>query len=216
MNRAGRLTGRPTFFFPIALVQRNAGRTAFCVSRIVLQPNQSDAGQAQIRLAATVILRFSFWMIWVDTAGSKLFACSTRPPCVFGLLPNAWLNLARGKPRCIPWQRNHKIGVGCDAAEFVIIDDKARTAGLSLASYLRACALGSPGPRAKRSPPVNAEALAHAVAALNKAGNLANQIARQLNAGGASITASEYLAVLADIRAALDRILEIVGRKERQ
>jgi hypothetical protein len=113
-------------------------------------------------------------------------------------------------------QRNHKIGVGCDAAEFVIIDDKARTAGLSLASYLRACALGSPGPRAKRSPPVNAEALAHAVAALNKAGNLANQIARQLNAGGASITASEYLAVLADIRAALDRILEIVGRKERQ
>ena len=113
-------------------------------------------------------------------------------------------------------QRNHKIGVGCDAAEFVIIDDKARTAGLSLASYLRACALGSPGPRAKRSPPVNAEALAHATAVLNKVGSNVNQLARGFNSGGANIMAREYLGVLAEIRSAVDRILEIVGRKEKR
>src|SRR6202035_1674288 len=79
-------------------------------------------------------------------------------------------------------QRNHKIGVACGARDVVLIDDKARTAGLSLASYLRACALGSPGPRAKRSPPVSVEALAHATAALNKVGSNLNQIARVLNA----------------------------------
>jgi hypothetical protein len=112
-------------------------------------------------------------------------------------------------------QRSRKIGVGCDAAEFVIIDHKARTAGLSLASYLRSCALGSPGPRAKRRPPINAEALAHATAALNKAGSNLNQIARVLNAGGATVTANECFDALTEVRTAVGRILEIVGRKER-
>ena len=49
-------------------------------------------------------------------------------------------------------RRRRHIDVCCDDAEFVLIDDKARTAGMSLASYLRACAIGSPGPRASRSP----------------------------------------------------------------
>lgn len=112
-------------------------------------------------------------------------------------------------------QRAFKIGVGCDAAELVVIDHNARTAGLSRASYLRACALGSPGPRARRAPPVNAEALAHATAALNKVGSLLNQIARTLNAGGSTVTTHECFAALAETRAAVCRILEIVGRKER-
>ena len=67
-------------------------------------------------------------------------------------------------------RRNRHIDVCCDEVEFVIIDDKARTAGLSLASFGRACMLGAPGPRAQRAPHVNAEALAHATAALNKVG----------------------------------------------
>jgi hypothetical protein len=112
-------------------------------------------------------------------------------------------------------QRNQKIGVGCDAAEFVIIDHNARAAGLSRASYLRALALGSPGPRARRSPPVNAEALAHATAALNKVGSNLNQIARALNAGAATIAANECFTALGEVRAAVARILKIVGRTER-
>lgn len=112
-------------------------------------------------------------------------------------------------------QRQHKIGVGCDAAEFLVIDHKARAAGLSLASYLRSCALGSPGPRAKRSAPVNAEALAHATAALNKVGSNLNQIGRVLNAGGATIAAHECFAILQEVRVAVGRILDIVGRRER-
>jgi hypothetical protein len=111
--------------------------------------------------------------------------------------------------------RQHKIPVSCDAAEFLLIDDRARTAGLSRPSFLRALALGSPGPRAKRSPPVNAEALAHATAALNKVGSNLNQIARVLNASGSTITANECFAALAQVRVAAARILEIVGRKDR-
>jgi hypothetical protein len=110
-------------------------------------------------------------------------------------------------------RRQRHIDVGCDVAEFVVIDDKARTAGMSRASYLRMLALGSPGPRAKRSPPVNAEVLAHAVAALNKAGSNLNQIARTLNAAR-SPAARESIAALAETRAAVARILEIVGRKD--
>lgn len=112
-------------------------------------------------------------------------------------------------------QRQRKIGVNCDDAEFLSIDHKARESGMSLASYLRTCALGSPGPRAKRTPPINAKELATATAALNKAGSNLNQIARVLNASRVTIAAGEYLAVLKDVRAALDQILELVGRKNR-
>ena len=86
---------------------------------------------------------------------------------------------------------------------------------MSRGSYLRTCALGSPGPRARRSPPVNAEILAHAVAALNKAVSNLNQIARVLNSSGAMGIATASFAALAETRAAVTRILEIVGRKDR-
>jgi len=93
---------------------------------------------------------------------------------------------------------------------------KARDAGLTLASYLRACALGTPGPRARRSPPVNAEALARATAALNKVGSNINQIAHVLNAGGAIGMAREYISALAVVREAAAAIREIVKRKDRR
>jgi len=112
-------------------------------------------------------------------------------------------------------QRNLKIGVACDPTEFVVIDDKARTAGLSRGSFLRTCALGSPGPRARRSPPINAEVLAHAVAALNKVGSNLNQLVRILNSSGAIGIATQSFAALADTQAAVTRILEIVRRKDR-
>ena len=109
-------------------------------------------------------------------------------------------------------RRNRHVDVCCDNAEFVIIDDKARTAGMSLAAFLRTCALGSPGPRAQRAPTVNAEALAHATSALNKVGSNLNQLMRRFNSD-APVGASECHAVLADVRTAVVRILDIVGRK---
>ena len=98
--------------------------------------------------------------------------------------------------------------------EHAAIVGKARAAGMSFASYMRACALGDAGPRARRSPTLNAELLAYAVAALNKIGSNLNQIARILNAAQA-VGATECTAVLAEVRTAVARILEIVGRADR-
>ncbi len=111
-------------------------------------------------------------------------------------------------------QRTRRIGVALDPAEFAVVAEKASTAGLSKSSFLRASALGSAGPRARRSPPLNAEVLAHAVAALNKAGSNLNQIARTLNAGQAA-GSKEALEALTETREAVGRILDLVGRKDR-
>ncbi len=111
--------------------------------------------------------------------------------------------------------RQLKIPVACDESEFLMIDDRARAVGLTRPSFLRACALGAPGPRARRSPPVNAEALGKATAALNKTGSNLNQISHILNAGNASVTTMECLAALAEVRAAAASIREILGHKDR-
>ena len=111
--------------------------------------------------------------------------------------------------------RSRKIPVACDDEEFLQIDDRAREVGLSRPSFLRACGLGTPGPRARRSPTVNAEALARATAALNKVGSNLNQIAHVLNAGSANVTTRECFAALAETRAAAAAIREIVGHKDR-
>ena len=111
--------------------------------------------------------------------------------------------------------RMRKIPVACDDEEFLQIDNRAREVGLSRPSFLRACGIGAPGPRARRSPPVNAEALARATATLGKVGGNLNQIARVLNAGGSNVTTQECFAAIAEVRAALTCILDIVGRKDR-
>src|SRR5882724_9809501 len=77
------------------------------------------------------------------------------------------------------------------------LENLSRDAGLSLAAFLRAAALGTPGPRAKRAPTFEAEALAHAVAALNRAVSNLQQIGGILNAGGNAVT-QEYFAALAE------------------
>jgi hypothetical protein len=112
-------------------------------------------------------------------------------------------------------QRNNKTDTRWDDDEYAALTGKAQETGLSRNAYIRAAVLGTPGPRARRSPPVNAEALARATAALNKVGGNLNQIARVHNAGGSSVTAQECSATLAEVRAALTCILDIVGRRDR-
>ncbi len=111
--------------------------------------------------------------------------------------------------------RIRKIPVACDDEEFLRIEERAREVGLSRPSFLRACGLGTPGPRARRSPPVNAEALGRATAALNKVGSNLNQIAHVLNARGTSLTTQECFAALAETRAAAAAIRELLGHKDR-
>ena len=111
-------------------------------------------------------------------------------------------------------QRVKSLQIALTPEEFTVACERAAAAGLSPSSYGRALLLGAPGPRARRSPPLNAELLAHAVAQLNKAGSNLNQIARILTAGQA-VGSREAIDALKDTRAAVVHILDIVGRRDR-
>jgi len=112
-------------------------------------------------------------------------------------------------------QRVHKVDTRWDAIEYASLEAAARAAGLTRGGYIRALVLGSAGPRAQRSPSVEIEALAKAMAALNKVASNLNQITRILNAGGAISLAHAAFATLTDTRTAVIRILDIVGRRDR-
>jgi len=68
--------------------------------------------------------------------------------------------------------------------EFAEIAGKADKAGIATAAFLRAAALGSPGPRAQRRPPADHVALRQILGQCGRIGNNVNQIAKHLNAGG--------------------------------
>ncbi len=112
-------------------------------------------------------------------------------------------------------RRIHKVDTRWDAIEYASLDAAARAAGLTRGGYIRALVLGCAGPRARRSPSIELEALALATAALNKAGSNLNQIARTLNAGGSISLAHSSFAALTETRTAVVRILDIVGRRDR-
>ena len=99
-----------------------------------------------------------------------------------------------------------------DDEECAAVQIRAEKAGLSMAAYLRACALGDAGPRARRSPTINRELAAHAIAGLNKAGSNLNQIAHAVNMKNWPGTGSVVTAADTVTRAAL-QILEAFGYK---
>ena len=112
-------------------------------------------------------------------------------------------------------QRSKCYQIAMTPEEFVVARERAAAAGLSPSSYGRTLLLGTSGPRARRSPPLNAELLAHAVAQLNRVGSNLNQIAKTLNSAQA-VGGKEALTTLADTRAAVGKILDVVGRRDRQ
>src|ERR1700687_264888 len=66
--------------------------------------------------------------------------------------------------------------------EFNAIAAKADKAGLAVAAFMRAAALGDAGPRAQRRPPADHVALRQILGQLGRIGNNLNQITRALNA----------------------------------
>jgi hypothetical protein len=106
-------------------------------------------------------------------------------------------------------QRQHVEQFRTDDAEHTQLVAKSRAAGLSVGAYVRACALGDAGPRARRRATVDRELLAINNAALNRVGSNLNQIAKALNQGDGidpfelRATITELLAVLTANRRAL-------------
>ena len=100
----------------------------------------------------------------------------------------------RATPRSEARQRAARVTVRFLPDEHAELETRASAAGLSPSAYLRACALGDAGPRARRSPTVERSLAAQAIAELNKAGSNLNQIARAVNMeqwpGTSSVTAA--------------------------
>jgi hypothetical protein len=110
-----------------------------------------------------------------------------------------------GRRQSAKRQRTKQCLVRFTEAEFADVAAKADRAGVALAAYLRAAALGHPGLRAQRRPPADHEALRRILGQLGRIGNNINQIARALN-NDKSVPAAEIRAALRvypDVRAAI-------------
>ena len=95
--------------------------------------------------------------------------------------------------------------------ERAALEADAAAAGLSLGAYLRACGLkGEAGPRARRSPTVDRQALAVARAELGRIGNNLNQMTRAVNMNWVP-DMPELRATLAEVRQASAAILKALG-----
>lgn len=80
-------------------------------------------------------------------------------------------------------RRSHQSLIRWTDEEFTDITEKADKAGLAIAAFMRAAALGDTGPRAQRRPPADHKALRQILGHVGRIGNNINQIARALNSG---------------------------------
>lgn len=79
-------------------------------------------------------------------------------------------------------RRGDTITVRLTPDERAAIDDLSMRKGLSVGAFMRAAALGDPGPRARPRVPVDAKLLRRLLGEVGRVGNNLNQIARRLNA----------------------------------
>jgi hypothetical protein len=106
--------------------------------------------------------------------------------------------------------RTQFIAVRCTVTERAAITEKATQAGLAVGAYLRNQALGTPGPRAVRKPPVERKELARLLGWLGKLGSNVNQLAHGFNRDRVLPGFPELLAVrreVGEMRAALMKAL---------
>jgi hypothetical protein len=96
--------------------------------------------------------------------------------------------------------------------EFNAIAAKADKAGLAVAAFMRAAALGDAGPRAQRRPPADHVALRKILGDIGRIGNNLNQITRALNARQ-QLRLPELKKVLLACLAIRDAIFEALGKK---
>jgi hypothetical protein len=116
----------------------------------------------------------------------------------------------RGRRRVID-PKNKFISVRCTAEDHAEIDEQATKAGLSKGAYLRALALGEPGPRAVRRPPIERKELARLLGHLGKVGSNINQLAHAKNANGAFPGLPELTAIRRDIGEMRDALIKALG-----
>jgi hypothetical protein len=122
--------------------------------------------------------------------------------------------------RAAPWRGRRRVAdpkdsfitVRCTAQDHAAIDEQATKAGLSVAAYLRALALGAPGPRAVRRPPVERVELAKLLGAVGKLGGNVNQIAKAVHTTRNLPSWSELAAIQQEIAQIREAIFRALGR----
>ena len=115
----------------------------------------------------------------------------------------------RGRKR-VPNPKNNLIAVRCTTDDHALIDQQASRAGLSVSAYLRHLALGTPGPRAVRRPPIERAELARLLGHVGKIGSNVNQLAKRVNMTRNLPSWSELASMqkdIADMRAAIMKAL---------
>ena len=116
------------------------------------------------------------------------------------------------KPMRVKDARTRFIGVRCTAEEHATITEAAAKAGLSVGAYVRTLALGSPGPRAVRRPPIERRELARLLGWLGKLGSNVNQLAYGYNRERRLPGLPELMAVREDVAAMRAAMMKALGR----
>jgi Bacterial mobilisation protein (MobC) len=99
------------------------------------------------------------------------------------------IELDRNARHAAPWRGRRRvsdpklcfIAVRCTIEQHAAIRERATNASLSIGAFLRARALGDPGPRSVRRPRVGQAELARLLGHVGKIGSNVNQIARMAN-----------------------------------
>jgi hypothetical protein len=123
------------------------------------------------------------------------------------------------KPHAAPWRGRRRvaspraklINVRCSEQERLAIQQRAEEAGLSVGAYLRAQALGAPGPRAVRRPAVERRELARILGHVGKIGSNINQLAKRYNQVGIFPGYPELLAARKDIHDMRATLIKALG-----
>ena len=108
--------------------------------------------------------------------------------------------------------RGKFVAVRCSDAEHATMHAAAAQAGLTVGPYLRTLALGSPGLRAVRRPPVEKEALARVLGELGKLGSNVNQLSRVANTNGDMPAIERLDAIAAELATIRDAVMRSLGR----
>ena len=124
------------------------------------------------------------------------------------------------EPKPAPWRgrgrvenpRTHFVAVRCTDAEYTAITDAAARAGMPTGTYLRTIAVGSPGPRAARRPPVEQQAIARMLGLLGQVNSNVTRLAGAAATTGEPPADSALAGIAADIRDMRAALMKALGR----
>jgi hypothetical protein len=117
----------------------------------------------------------------------------------------------RGRPRAAN-PKGKRIALRCTVEDYALIAEWAAEAGLSIGGYLRALALGSAGPRAKKRPQAERDLLARILGELGKLGSNVNQSAKWSNIEQAAPSFAELVKMREDIALMRAAVLQALAR----